>query len=138
MVRPSIPTLSPTRNVLMKNHTLKTIAAVAAGICLTLGAHAADAKETVSSAIKALKDKGSYSWTTATEMAGGQMPGNRAMGKVEKDGFVLTSRQGQNGEVQSLSKGEKRVTKMDDGWKTPEEMAAAGGRGGVGRGFFRR
>jgi hypothetical protein len=120
----------------MKNHPMKTVAALTAGFCFTLGAYAADAKDTVASAIKALKDKGSYSWTTSTEMAGGQFPGNSTSGKVDKDGYILTTRQGQNGEVLTLTKGEKRVTKMDAGWQTPEEMAAAGGRGGFGGGFF--
>ncbi len=117
---------------------LKTIVVSFAVGALALSARAADTTETVVGAIKALKEKGSYSWSTSSEMAGGQFPGSTATGKTDKDGYILTTRQGQNGEIQSASKGNKRVTKMDDGWKTPEEMAqgGGGGRGGFGGGGF--
>ncbi|MEO7414487.1 MAG: hypothetical protein ABIZ81_14135 [Opitutaceae bacterium] len=117
------------------NVRIKSIVALFAVSTFSLSAHAADAKENVASAIKALKEKGSYSWSTSTEMAGGQFPGTTSKGKTDKDGFALISREGQNGEIQTAMKGDKRVTKMDDGWKTPEEMQAAGG-GGRGRGGF--
>ena len=118
---------------------LKTLVALLALSVLALPARAADAKDSVAAAIKALKEKGSYSWSTSTEMAGGQFPGQTSKGKTDKEGFILITREGPNGEIQSATKGDKRVTKMDDGWKTPEEMQQAGGggrRGGFGGGGF--
>lgn len=114
---------------------MKSIVALFAASAIAVSASAADSKETVGSAIKALKEKGSYSWSTSTEMAGGQFPGQTTKGKTDKDGFALLSREGPNGEIQTAMKGDKRAIKMDDGWKTPEEMQAAGG-GGRGRGGF--
>ena len=114
---------------------MKSLVALLAASAIAVSARAADAKETVASAIKALKDKGSYSWSASTEMAGGQFPAQTTKGKADKDGFALLTREGPNGEIQTATKGDKRVTKMDDGWKTPEEMQAAGG-GGRGRGGF--
>jgi hypothetical protein len=110
------------------------IVSVLSGIALTFSALAAEPKEAVASAIKALKDKGSYSWTSTTEA--GQFNIN-AKGKAEKDWAMITS-EGQNGETQAVRKGDKGVLKTDDGWKTAEELRAAqAGGGGQGRGMFR-
>ncbi|MEO6568347.1 MAG: hypothetical protein ABIO94_06250 [Opitutaceae bacterium] len=114
---------------------MKSIVVLLAASAIAVSVRAADSKETVGNAIKALKEKGSYSWSTSMEMAGGQFPGQTTKGKTDKDGFALLSREGPNGAIQTATKGDKRVTKMDDGWKTPEEMQAAGG-GGRGRGGF--
>ncbi len=113
------------------------IVSVLAGVAFAVSAFAAEPKETVAAAIKSLKEKGSYSWTTASEMAGGQF-NTTTKGKAEKDWAVVTT-ETQNGEVQAVRKGEKGVLKTDDGWKTAEELRASaqGGGGGGGRGMFR-
>jgi len=120
--------------------TTKRIVSFLAVSALACSAWAAEPKDAVAGAIKALKDKGSYSWSSASEMAGGQFPAMTTKGKTEKDGFTVITTEGQNGEVMAVRKGEKGVVKMEDGWKTGEELrqAAQGGGGGQGpgRGFF--
>ena len=123
----------------MNTFKLKGLVVLIATSAFALSARAADSTETVGNAIKALKDKGNYSWSTSSEMAGGQFPGQTSKGKTDKEGFALITREGPNGEIQSATKGDKRVTKRDDGWKTPEEVQPAGGggrRGGFGGGGF--
>ncbi len=118
----------------MRTTSILTLLTAAA---FTLSTHAADPKETVAGAIKALKDKGSYSWSTASESRFGdnEIPASTTKGKTDKDGLMLLSSQGQNGEVHVAKKGEKAVIKSDAGWQTREERQAAGGGGG-GRGGF--
>ena len=115
----------------MKTENLVSILAVTA---LALSARAADSKETVGSAIKALKEKANYSWSTTSELASGQFPARTTKGKTEKEGFTLLTTEGQNGEVQAVKKGEKQVLKTDEGWKTAEDLMQGGQ--GRGRGFF--
>ena len=53
-------------------------------------------------------------------------------------GTMWTAAEGQNGTMESAMKGDKSVRKTQDGWQTPEEIAAngGGGGGGGGRGGF--
>jgi hypothetical protein len=113
----------------MKNTIIAFLTVTALGYC----AQAAEPKETVADAIKALKEKANYSWSTKSEMANSQFPAMVTKGKAEKDGFTLISSEGPNGEMQALKKGDKGVVKTEEGWKTAEELWQ-GGQGGQGMG----
>lgn len=107
-------------------------------VCMTalaFAAHAAEPKEAVVGAIKALKEKGGYSWSTTSEMAGGQFPARTTKGKTEKDGYTLLTTEGRNGEIQAVKKGGKGVMKTEDGWQTQDELRQGGQGQGRGRGF---
>ena len=119
----------------MKHMIIAFLAVTALGY----SAQAAEPKETVADAIKGLKEKSNYSWSTKSEMANSQFPAMVTKGKTERDGFTLISSEGPNGEIQAAKKGEKSVVKMEEGWKTAEELRQ-GGQGGQGRGrmFSRR
>jgi len=97
----------------------------------------ADAKDDVTGAANKLADANSYSWTTASEGANG--PGGGGVdGKTEKDGYTsLTMHFGDNTR-EMIRKGEKVVIHTDDGWQTPEEMAAARGNDQNNQGQGRR
>ena len=55
----------------MKTRKLVSLLAVTV---LAFSACAADPKETVGGAVKALKEKGNYTWSTTSEMANSQFP----------------------------------------------------------------
>jgi hypothetical protein len=78
----------------------------------------------------------SYSWKTTTEAAGGG--GGRGGGPQEgktSSGVTMTTITFGDNSIVSIRKGDKSVTKNQDGeWMTPEEMAAAGNGRGRGRG----
>lgn len=117
------------------------VAAFGAAIC-----QAAPADD-VKAAAKKLADAPNYSWSTATQNAGGGggrgggFGGGPQSGVAEKDGFAVITRETQNGQSQTVRKGEKVVTQnMEGQWVTPEEFFAAfgggaGGGGGRGGGF---
>ena len=97
----------------------------------------ADAKGDVQNAAKKLGEAASYSWTSTPSMGGGGggarfQPGP-TNGKTEKDGYtLLTMTMGENSTEAAL-KGGKIAVKMQDGWKSSEELAAAGGGAGGGQ-----
>lgn len=106
-------------------------------------------KEDVQDAIKKLADAANYSWSTSTTnaagsggRAGGGGRGGRggfggpSQGKLSKDGFAIVTRTFNENTIETVIKGDKSVTRNQDGaWQTPEERAAARGNGnGGGRG----
>lgn len=119
----------------MKKRTVVSLSFIAI-TALAFSAGAADPKETVSGAVKALKEKGNYSWSSTSEMANSQFPATTTKGKTEKNGFTLITMEGQNGEMQAVKKGTNGVVKSEDGWKTAEESRQGGQ--GPGRGFGSR
>ena len=114
----------------MKTSVIAILAVAALGYC----AQAAEPKATVTDAVKALKEKGSYSWSTKSEMANSQFPAMVTKGKTDKDGLTLITAEGPNGELQAVKKGDKGVVKTDEGWQTAEELRQGGGQGGQGMG----
>jgi hypothetical protein len=116
----------------MKHKTSIVVAAVAIASLMALSTQAAEPKEVVGGAIKALKGKASYSWSTTSEMANSQFPAMTTKGKTE-NGLTLLTAESPNGEVQAVKKGEKGVVKTEQGWKTAEELSQ-GGQGGPGAG----
>lgn len=115
----------------------------------------ADAKEDVQNGIKKLADASSYAWSTKSESAGGGggggggrggFGGGPSSGKASKDGYAIISRTFGDNTFDTIIKGDKSVSKNQDGaWQTMEELIAArgggngnggGGRGGRGRGGF--
>jgi hypothetical protein len=117
----------------------KQIVSFLAVTAVALAIHAAEPLATVADAVKALKDKANYSWSTTSEMANSQFPAMTTKGQTEKEGFTFLSSEGPNGEIQAVKKGTNGVVKTDDGWQTAAELRAAGGQGGgPGRGFSGR
>lgn len=120
----------------MKKSFLLSSIALAAGSLL-----AADdgPKETVKGAIKKLADAGSYSWRATVETAGagggGQFRAGPTEGKLGREGFACVTMTRGDRTIEAVLKGDKRVVKTEEGWQTPDELAAAGGGGGRGRGF---
>jgi hypothetical protein len=95
-------------------------------------------KDDVKTAVKKLTDSG-YSWKTSTQNAGGGgggggRGGGATEGKFAKDGTILISTTFGDRTMETAVRGEKVVSKTPDGWKTPDEMAQAGGGGGGGQG----
>ncbi len=89
----------------------------------------------VKAAAKKLADAQNYTWTTQTQNAGGQgggFGGGAVTGMAEKGGFTMTTRETQNGPMQTVRKGEQMVMQRDGQWVTREEMMAqfGGGQGG--------
>jgi len=115
----------------------KQIVSMLAMSVLALSVRAADPQASVADAVKALKSKASYSWSTTSEMANSQFPAMTTKGKTEKDGFTFITSEGRNGEIQAAKKGTNGVVKTDDGWQTAAELQS-GGQGGPGRGFSGR
>ena len=93
----------------------------------------ADAKGDVEAAVKKLSDASSYAWTSKTE---GGFGGGTQEGKAEKDGFTVVSMTLFNNEIQVVKKGDKGAVKLEDGWKSAEELADAGQEGQPNRGRF--
>ncbi len=105
-------------------------------------AHGAPADD-VTAAAKKLADAANYSWTATTTNAnpaagapaaggrgGGGFNAGPVDGKTEKGGYTLITRTIAGNAMQTVLKGDKRVQQGQDGtFMTPEELAAAGGRG---------
>jgi hypothetical protein len=94
---------------------------------------AADAgKDTVSAATKKLADASNYSWKTTTEMGGNsQFRPGPTEGKAEKGGLTSVSMARGNNTTEIVIQGTKGAIKIDDGWKSLEEVA--GDQQGPGR-----
>jgi len=123
--------------------------ALAIASLTTVALNAADSpKDAVKAAAKALGEKPNYSYNSTPKSEGGQ--GSRFIGpsegKVEKGGFAYVKATVGENTFETVRKGEKSVSKGQDGtWRTAEELREAfakgggakkgGGQGG-GRGFF--
>jgi hypothetical protein len=118
---------------------------------LLTGSLMAAPKDDVAGAVKKLGDAGNYSWKTTTQAPGGAgggggkgrggFGGGPSEGKTSKDGYTIISRTFGENTFDTVIKGEKSVSKgQDGGWQTPAELAAArggdGGGKGKGRGGF--
>jgi len=110
---------------------------------------AADAKSDVSGAIKALAEKGNYSWKSTVEMGGGgaagggggrggagggRFGGGPTEGKIDKDGTAMLSMTRGENKTEIVIKGGKGAIKGPEGWQSTAEAADAGGGGGGGAG----
>jgi hypothetical protein len=93
-----------------------------AAVCMASVAMASDAED-VQSAIKKLADNGNYTWKTTTESANGGPGGGGMEGKTEKDGYTTETLHFGDNEIQIVVKGSKGAVKLDDGWKTADELA---------------
>src|SRR5438105_12284309 len=104
------------------------------GLIVSLAAPlmAADAKDDITSAAKKLADAPSYSWKStpmnASAGQGGGGGGGRfrmgpTEGKTEKEGYTHLSMQRGDNTVEAVIKGDKAAIKMEDGWKSAEELA---------------
>lgn len=105
------------------------LAATTATACL------ADARQDVAAAARKLADASNYAWVTTTEIEGGQWTPVPIKGTAEKAGFAVVTSERDGDVTTAVMKGEKGVVKTEDGWKTSEELRAAGGGGGRGGGM---
>ena len=110
---------------------LLTAAALAA---LTSSVMAAEAKEEVTKAAKALAEKG-YSWKTTTERPGGGgggrgFGGGAQEGKADKDGTVYLTSTFRDNKTEAYVKGEKfAYTNQDGQWESAADAENAEGPG---------
>ena len=91
----------------------------------------------VKAAAKKLAESGSYSWTTSSPGRDGG-PGMSLEGKTDKGGAACLKTTFGERSTETIIKGGKAAVKMEDGWKSGEELAAeapSGGGGGGGRGL---
>ena len=130
----------------MKRNLLLSAMTLLAGSLLAADSSPADA---VKNAVKKLSNADNYSWkSTVTVPEDSPFKPGPTEGKTEKGGYTLITTSFGDNQIESIMKGEKRAIKGQDGWQTPEEMAAArgggapggaapgGGRGRGGRGGF--
>ncbi len=87
---------------------------------------APDAKDDLSAAARKLADAPNYSWKTTMES--GQFNTSQE-GKTEKGGFTTLNLHIGDNDVTVVMKGGKGAARLDDGWKTTEEMANADQQG---------
>jgi hypothetical protein len=114
----------------MKSHALLLSLALA-----PLSVFAADGPdaEAIKKAAAALKDASGYAWTSTTSMGENSrwQPGPTE-GKANKDGWVhMTSTRGDQ-KTEMVWKDGRTAIKGAEGWRTPEEMAAAESSSGDG------
>ena len=127
----------------MKTNLLLTAAIFLAGSLISVQA---DDKDSVTSAIKKLAEKGNYSWTSTTKRPensgrnnrGGRGSAGPTEGKTADGLAYITSKRGDR-TSESLVKGKKAAYKGQDGWAAVEARTEDGGgegrrRGGRGRG----
>jgi len=109
--------------------SLLTACTLLAGASL---ATAADAKDELLKAAKALADKPNYSWkTTVVVPEDAQFKPGPTDGKVEKDGVIMTSSTGfQGNPVHVVKKGDKAaLTNQDGAWESAADAENAEGFG---------
>lgn len=111
---------------------LLSLVAVGAGFSLV----AADAKDDLAAAVKKLSEQSSYSWSSKSEMGGGnnRFGGGALTGKTEKGGFTWMSQAMNENTVEAAKKGDKGAVKTQDGWKAADELQPGGGPGQGGEG----
>ena len=89
---------------------------------------AADAKEDVTKAAKALAEKGAYSWKTTVASPGAQFPTGPTEGKVDKDVIYVTMTFRDN-KTEAYVKGDKAVyTNQDGEWQSAADAGEGPGR----------
>lgn len=125
---------------------MKTTAFLALSTLLAAPLWAAEPADEVKSAAKKLAGQ-SYAWSTKTDAgqpAGGGgggrgrgfFGGGDVSGKTDKDGTaLLTFTQGEN-TTEAVLKGESVAVKVEDAWKSGEELTADTGDGGPNRARF--
>jgi len=99
---------------------------------LTTSLFAAD-KDDAAAAAKKLAAT-SYSWKTTVQVPenspGARFQAGPTEGKFAKDGTIcIVMTRGEN-KTEAFIKGEKVAVKTEDGWKSADELAQAGGQGG--------
>lgn len=109
-------------------------------IALTPALYADGPADDVKASVKKLTDAGSYTWTTSSPGRDGGQGGMSVEGKTDKSGVAWLTTKFQDRTSETLIKAGKAAVKTDSGWKSGEELAAAGaggdgnaGGGGSGR-----
>jgi hypothetical protein len=92
----------------------------------------ADTKQDLMTAAKKVADAPNYTWTTSTEIDGGNWTPATITGKSQKGAFAIITSEREGTVTTAVMKGEKGVLKTDEGWKTAEDLRNAGGGGGRG------
>lgn len=92
----------------------------------------ADVRQDVQAAAKKVAEAPGYTWTTSTEIEGGNWAGATVTGKSLKGSFALITSERDGNVTTAVLKGDKGVLKTDEGWKTAEDLRGGGGGGGGG------
>jgi hypothetical protein len=95
----------------------------------------ADPKSDLQAAAKKLSEAPNYTWTSKTEIQGGQFTPPTITGKAEKGGFAVLTSEREGNVTTAVQHGTAGTVKTDDGWKTADELSQAAGGGGGGRGM---
>jgi hypothetical protein len=116
---------------------MKTSLVIGIVALTTVAAGAADSRSKVQAAISKLAKQPNYSWVQTLQAGaeGGATGGSSSTeGKTERLGYTLLSIKRAGSTTEAALKGEKAVVKMDDGWKTLDELSQASGAGVAQRG----
>src|SRR5437016_5767032 len=98
--------------------------AVVAVAVASLVARAAGPNQEIQDAAKKLADSPNYSWTSTVEAAFGA---GTTEGKTQKDGLTWLTITRNDNTINALIKGENAAIKMEDGWKSVQEVLDAAG-----------
>ena len=117
----------------------QTLSCLTAALLLGSISTVADVTDDVKSAARKLATAANYSWTTTTEIEGGQWTPVPVQGKAIQGGAAILTSQRDGTTTTAVLRGTQGVVSTDDGWKTAEEVrsAAGGGGGGSNRGLMR-
>lgn len=90
-------------------------------------------KDDVIAAARKLSETSAYSWTSTTEVAGGNNRGGGPVeGKTDNAGYSLITLKRADNTIEAVIKDGKAAVKITDGWQTPTEIADAAAAGGLG------
>lgn len=117
----------------MKKHLI-----LAFTLALTPSLYAEGPADDVKAAAKKLATDGSYTWTTTSPGRDGGQGGMSVEGKTDKTGVALITTKFGDRTSETVIKAGKAAVKTDEGWKSGEELAAAGPGGAGGGGGGRR
>jgi hypothetical protein len=117
---------------------MKTLSAFSALILVAGSIAAAEPKDEVQNAAKALGEKNSYSWkTTVNNLVQSRFRQGPTEGKTEKGGFTKIAMSFGDNSVEAVIKGEKGAIKTQNGWQSLTEATENSDQQNAGR-FFAR
>lgn len=116
----------------------QTLSCLTAALLLGSISTVADVTDDVKSAARKLATAANYSWTTTTEIEGGQWTPVPVQGKAIQGGAAILTSERDGTQRTAILQGTHGVVSTDDGWKTADEIrSAAAGGGGGNRGAMR-
>jgi hypothetical protein len=104
------------------NAAMKTLKSIVGMVVWAVAATAADPKDQIAGAIKALGEQDNYSWTTKIELENASFTPGLMRGKTVKDGWTCLSQEIEGETTEAFLKAGKGVVKTSEGWKTEDEL----------------